>query len=123
MPNSDSFSWLHLTDFHYGLTGQFTLWPNLRAPFLEDLERLHDRSGPWDAVLFTGDLVQSGEPGQFRDMQREVLDRVWDKLGKLGSGEAVLLAVPGNHDLRRPEKKSDNPARDTLLRINGFDDI
>jgi hypothetical protein len=60
-----SFSWLHLTDLHYGLKGQDCLWPNLREPFLESLGPLHDRCGPWDAVLFTGDLVQSGKSEQF----------------------------------------------------------
>jgi 3',5'-cyclic AMP phosphodiesterase CpdA len=54
---TDSFSWLHLTDFHYGLKGQDCLWPTLRQPFLESLAALYERCGPWDAVLFTGDLV------------------------------------------------------------------
>ncbi|WP_295888829.1 hypothetical protein [uncultured Thiohalocapsa sp.] len=57
----DGFAWLHLTDPHYGLSGQDCLWPNLRQPFLDDIAKLHGRCGPWDAVLFTGDLVQSGQ--------------------------------------------------------------
>jgi 3',5'-cyclic AMP phosphodiesterase CpdA len=73
MPDT-CFAWLHLTDLHYGLKGQDCLWPSLRQPFLDDLGALHDRCGPWDAVLFTGDLVQSGEPDQFAAMQRQVLD-------------------------------------------------
>jgi len=44
---TDSFSWLHLTDFHYGLKGQGCLWPNLREPFLESLKSLHEKCGPW----------------------------------------------------------------------------
>ncbi|HEY3571569.1 MAG TPA: tetratricopeptide repeat protein [Thermoanaerobaculia bacterium] len=124
MPKS-SFSWLHLTDFHYGLKGQDCLWPTLREPFLESLVDLHERCGPWDAVLFTGDLVQSGETAQFKKMQAEVLDPLWEKLNELGSGNAVLLAVPGNHDLyRRPDpQKEDNPALDTLLEEGGFQRI
>ncbi len=55
--STDCFSWLHLTDFHYGLKGQDCLWPTLRDPFLDSLAELHDRCGPWHAVLFTGDLV------------------------------------------------------------------
>src|SRR6185436_4980310 len=101
MPN-EKFSWLHLTDFHYGLKGQKCLWPTLRQSFLEDLEDLHKATGPWQAVLFTGDFVQSGRSEEFREMQKEVLDRLWEKLQKLGSGDAVLLGVPGNHDLFRP---------------------
>lgn len=119
MPTS-AFSWLHLTDFHYGLKGQDCLWPTLREPFLDSLAALHDRCGSWDAVLFTGDLVQSGESAQFEKVQTEVLDPLWEKLRELGSGNAVLLAVPGNHDLYRPNPLEDNPAVDTLLEKDGF---
>ncbi|HEX8690897.1 MAG TPA: tetratricopeptide repeat protein [Longimicrobium sp.] len=116
----NSFSWLHLTDFHYGLKGQDCLWPTLREPFLDSLASLHEKCGPWDAVLFTGDLVQSGESAQFEKMQAEVLDPLWEKLRELGSGDAVLLAVPGNHDLYRPDPNEDNAAIDVLLDKDGF---
>lgn len=115
-----SFSWLHLTDFHFGLHGQQHLWPNLRQPWFDDLARLHAKTGPWDVVFFTGDLVQQGAPGEFTGMQRDVLDRLWDKLLELGSGNAQLLAVPGNHDLRRPDTKADDAAVDRLLEDDGF---
>ena len=121
MPTS-SFSWLHLTDLHYGLKGQDCLWPTLREPFLESLGPLHDRCGPWDAVLFTGDLVQSGESAQFERMQDEFLDPLWRRLEELGSGGAALLAVPGNHDLYR-RREEDNAALDTLLEKDGFQRI
>jgi hypothetical protein len=124
--STDAFSWLHLTDFHYGLNGQDCLWPNLREPFLESLEALDVLCGPWQAVLFTGDLVQSGESAQFARMQAEVLDPLWQKLTSLGSGDAVFLAVPGNHDLYRPRPELpdfDDPAMETLLRQGGFDSI
>ena len=119
----NSFSWLHLTDFHFGLDGQKFLWPNLRQPFLDDLEELHQQTGPWQAVLFTGDLVQQGKSAEFQEMQQDVLDRLWEKLAELGSGDAVLLAVPGNHDLYRPNPKEDNPAIDALLDRDGFSRI
>src|SRR6185369_11727288 len=118
-----SFSWLHLTDFHYGLKGQDCLWPTLREPFLDSLAEVHKRCGPWDAVLFTGDLVQSGETAQFEEMQAEVLDPLWEKLRELGLGSAVLLAVPGNHDLYRPNPNEDNAAIDAFLKKDGFQDI
>lgn len=118
----DFFSWLHLTDFHYGLKGQDCLWPTLRQPFLESLGTLHERCGPWQAVLFTGDLVQSGQPEQFQEMQDEVLEPLWERLRELGSGDAVLLAVPGNHDLQRPDPNGNNAAVDWLLE-NDFQSI
>ena len=121
--STQSFSWLHLSDFHFGLAGQNILWPNLRQPFLDDLAVLHKQTGPWDAVFFTGDLVQQGKPEEFDDMQKEVLNRLREKLTELGSGNAVLLAVPGNHDLCRPDPKADNPAVDKLLESGGFNSI
>jgi len=56
-------------------------------------------------------------------MQANVLDPLWEKLGKLGSGNAVLLAIPGNHDLDRPDPKGDNAAADRLLEKDGFEQI
>ncbi|HEV8025818.1 MAG TPA: metallophosphoesterase, partial [Stellaceae bacterium] len=123
---SDSFSWLHLTDFHYGMKGQDCLWPNLREPFLESLAVLHEKCGPWQAVLFTGDLVQSGESDQYKKMQDEVLAPLWRRLDELGSKNVALLAVPGNHDLYRPKPDSptfDDPAMETLLQPEGFNRI
>jgi len=117
------FSWLHLTDFHYGLKGQDCLWPTLRQPFLDSLAALRERCGPWDAVLFTGDFVQEGKAEQFEKMQTEVIDPLWEKLKELGSEGAVLLAVPGNHDLYRPNPLDDNAAIDALLEKDGFQRI
>lgn len=122
MPTS-SFSWLHLTDFHFGIQGQNHLWPNLRQPFFDDLAKLHGKTGPWDVVFFTGDLVQQGQSDEFAGMQKTVLDKLWKKLTELGSGHAKFLAVPGNHDLCRPNPNDDNPAAHTLLRDNGFNSI
>ncbi len=85
--SQNTFSWLHLTDLHFGLTGQDCRWPNLRQPFLEDLFELHQRCGPWDAVFFTGDLVQKGVAEEFTALQTHVLDELWQTLEKLGSGD------------------------------------
>ncbi len=120
---TDSFSWLHLTDFHYGLKALGHLWPTLREPFLDSLAALHDKCGPWKAVLFTGDLVQAGKSDEFKKMQAEVLEPLWEKLTELGSGDAVLLAVPGNHDLFRPNPADDDPAAERLLEPGGFERI
>ncbi len=120
---TDSFSWLHPTDFHYGLKAQGHLWPTLREPFLDSLVALHDKCGPWNAVLFTGDLVQAGKSDEFARMQAEVLEPLWRKLTELGSGDAVLLAVPGNHDLFRPNPNEDDPAAERLLEKGGFERV
>src|SRR5262249_4788295 len=95
-----SFNWLHLTDLHFGMSGQKWLWPNTQQEFFDDLEQLHKKAGPWDAVLFTGDFVQRGGSDEFKKLN-EMLSRLWEHLQKLGS-VPVLLGVPGNHDLARP---------------------
>lgn len=93
--------WLHLTDLHVGATIP-TTWPSLRAKLEEDLERtLRHLGGPLDLVLFTGDLVQRGTAEEYKQLD-DVLDHLWRVLANLGSAP-VLFAVPGNHDLVRPE--------------------
>jgi tetratricopeptide (TPR) repeat protein len=104
-------NWLHLTDLHRGMDAQHSIWPNIEEEFYEDLERLHDRCGPWDLILFTGDLVQRGAAKEF-DVLTKTLKRIYKKLSKLGS-KPLFLAVPGNHDLVRPRS---NLAEVRLLR-------
>jgi hypothetical protein len=110
-----SFSWLHLTDLHWGLEGQRPLWSNVREAFFDDLEKLHERSGPWQAVLFTGDFVQQGKKNEFEQLDQRVLNPLRERLQRLGSGDAALLAVPGNHDLIRPDATKASAALKWLL--------
>jgi calcineurin-like phosphoesterase family protein len=95
-----SLSWLHLTDLHAGHPEYQDLWPKVRERFYFDLRRLHDRVGGWDVVFFTGDLTYQAEPSDFEMLQRFLGD-FWSELTKLNCAP-VLLAVPGNHDVRRP---------------------
>ena len=118
-----SFTWLHLTDLHFGSVGQHHLWPNVRDAFFGDLERLHNLSGPWDAVLFTGDLVRSGLPDQYQRLSDEVLDPLWSKMADLGSKDIPLLAVPGNHDLVRSDPKRTSPAHLVLTNVELFQQV
>jgi hypothetical protein len=116
------FSWLHLTDLHYGLSGQAPLWPNVKESFFEDLSRLHEHTGPWSVVLFSGDLVQQGTRDEFTKLEELVLGPLWAWMKTLGS-EPHLLAVPGNHDLIRPDSKKPSAALRQLLRRDGFAEI
>ncbi|WP_437943384.1 metallophosphoesterase [Sorangium sp. So ce281] len=95
-----SVGWLHLTDLHQGMGGTSWLWPNVMATLFDDLARLHDLCGPWDLVLFTGDLTQRGSADEFKKLDA-TLDRLWRRFDQLGS-QPLLITVPGNHDLRRP---------------------
>lgn len=94
--------WLHLSDFHQGVNrlDQKTEVPELLRRLQADIEILH-RAGEIDLVLFTGDLTQSGEAKQFEALG-SFLDQLLARLRELGS-DPVLLAVPGNHDLTRPD--------------------
>ncbi len=99
--NCGSFGWLWLTDLHWGQHSQGWLWPVWGAEFFRDVARLYALSGPWQAVLFTGDLVFSGKRSEF-DGLTPLLRRLVDWLSER-QAEPFLLSIPGNHDLQRPE--------------------
>lgn len=100
MAEGTSIRWLHVTDLHAGLSPALVLWPNISRAFEEDLARLHERTGPWDIICFTGDITQQGLREEF-EKANEIIGGLIDCLRGLGS-DPVFLAVPGNHDLRRP---------------------
>lgn len=101
-------TWLHLTDLHTGIDGRTrpTLWNQLSERLEHDLrESLQRRQiPPIDLVLFTGDLTQGGASDEFGELQRR-LDRLW-RLFHDHRCDPLLLAVPGNHDLVRPDQHS-----------------
>ncbi len=112
MTSSDpsSLGILHLTDFHQGQGGQRTLWPDVKERFFKDLAELHETAGPFDLVLFTGDLTQKATPDEFAKLD-DTLAKLFGRLEELGS-KPSLLAVPGNHDMTWPPP---SPERDSLM--------
>jgi len=93
--------WLHLSDLHYGCPGK-ELWEQVEPDFRRSVERRVAEDGPPDLVLFTGDLAFSGKPEEYEEVDR-FLDDLLGWLTSNGGPEPVLLPVPGNHDLIRPE--------------------
>ena len=91
----DTIRWLHLTDLHVGMDEQDWLWPGMRKKFHLDLQKIRETAGPWDLVLFTGDLVQKGV--EYAKLE-EIFGEIWGWFKDLDC-EPKLLAVPGNHDL------------------------
>ena len=98
--------WLHLTDLHMGMSGQAPLWPNMEQAVLDDLAYLQKQIGSWDLVLFTGDLTQKGTKEEFEAIEKYFL-KLWSHFKAWGF-EPKLLAIPGNHDLVRPEDHTDS---------------
>src|SRR5262249_44851291 len=80
-------------------------WPNVESAFFKDLRKLHDKCGPWHILFFSGDLVQKGASKEYAKLTT-TLQRVYAHLNALGSNP-VLVAIPGNHDLERPDNTDD----------------
>uniref|UniRef100_UPI003F498008 metallophosphoesterase n=1 Tax=Ensifer adhaerens TaxID=106592 RepID=UPI003F498008 len=98
-----SFRWLHFSDLHFGMKGQAPLWSNLKHHLYDDLPLLFAQSGPWDLVIFSGDIVQRGSADEFQGAT-DALAELYGKLRGLGCNPK-FVAVPGNHDLVRPAEK------------------
>lgn len=94
------FSWLHLSDLHVGQSAQH-LWPNFREQFHEDLRYLLQQNGPVQLVAFSGDLTQTATVAEFEQLNIE-LDKLWKVFAEFDCVPS-LFAVPGNHDLSRPD--------------------
>nr|VFK12840.1 MAG: Calcineurin-like phosphoesterase [Candidatus Kentron sp. LPFa]VFK30593.1 MAG: Calcineurin-like phosphoesterase [Candidatus Kentron sp. LPFa] len=116
-----TFSWLHLTDLHYGVPEYDWMWSEeTKTGFYRDLKKLHEACGPWDLILFTGDLTDvkavgndSGKRPELWKKLDEKIEEIRQKVAKFSDGEEPLfLAVPGNHDLER--SKEHDPAAKCL---------
>lgn len=94
-------NWLHITDLHYGQNGQNILLPKIKQEFFKDIEYIKEQIGKIDIVFFTGDLTQSGKKEEF-DQLTVFLNELWSLFKKLNC-EPLLIAIPGNHDLERPD--------------------
>lgn len=94
-----TFSYLHFSDLHIGLESQKILMPKLKKDLHDDIKRLHRKTGNWDVVFFTGDIVQKGISQEF-EMATEFLHELWAVFNNLGC-DPIFIGVPGNHDLER----------------------
>jgi hypothetical protein len=65
-----------------------------------------ERLGPPDLLLISGDLAHRGAPEEYQRVDR-LLDTVlgWlrEAAGAASGPEPLIVAVPGNHDLQRPQ--------------------
>ena len=91
-------NWLHLSDLHVGCKEYGWIWPTIKKSFFEDIKRQHDKNGPWDLVVFTGDLTFSGQ--EYQEFEN-LLQEIWAKFLEVGSTPQLAI-IPGNHDFVRP---------------------
>lgn len=97
---NNSFRWLHFSDIHVGQNSQARLWPRASTILLDDLETAHRKTGGFDCLIFSGDLVQKGTAEEFEEFDK-ILGAILNRLDDLGQRPKVIT-VPGNHDLKRP---------------------
>lgn len=100
-------TWLQLTDLHVGQPREYDRYENIEQALFDDLRRLQrDDDWHWDVVFFTGDLAFRGSDGEYAGVTRR-LGRILEEVQRLNGGgdehRPVLVTVPGNHDLARPD--------------------
>lgn len=91
-------TWLHISDLHRGQPGD-KRWPVSKKVILDDIVDHVARLGQPDLVLFTGDLAFAGTESDYR-LVDDTLAELYECIGP----DAILVSVPGNHDLVRPHK-------------------
>jgi len=102
MPQSETFTWLHLSDLHVGKSNEFDENVVYKA-LLKDISKEIDEKGLQpDLLIFSGDLVFSGKSDQYSEACQQ-LDKL---LLKLKLPQERLLIVPGNHDVDRDKVTS-----------------
>lgn len=117
------FSWLHLSDLHFGHGG--ARGRSQRALVLDQLLLDVRRGQRWgvpapDAVFVTGDVAFSGasHSGTEYDEATAWLDRL---VASLGLDRSDVYLVPGNHDVvRAADGSADHPL---IARVRGGDPI
>lgn len=104
MDSGSTFSWLHVSDLHVGMSGSAHLWPQIKAEIFKDLERHFRIHGPIDLVIFSGDLTQMAKEVEFENVFKNIAE-LWELFNNLGANPKLFI-VPGNHDLQRPAEDS-----------------
>lgn len=108
MPGPRPIRWLHLSDLHLGCRGE-DLWWQMQ----EELEAsVRTMAGPPDLLLISGDLANRGSAEEYGKVDR-LLDTLvgWLRESAGGGPEPLVVAVPGNHDLQRPQGLAALPYR------------
>ncbi|MFO7567681.1 MAG: SUMF1/EgtB/PvdO family nonheme iron enzyme [Enhygromyxa sp.] len=97
----DMITWIHLSDIHAGQPGEAAR-PAVEQALERSITGLAERIGVPDLLLLTGDLAYSGKAEQYAQIEG-LLARIEAWLGR----KLPVFAVPGNHDLARPDNPRD----------------
>lgn len=97
----DMITWIHLSDIHAGQRGEAAR-PAVEKALERSITSLAGRIGVPDLLLLTGDLAYSGKAEEYAQIER-LIARIEAWLGH----RLPVLAVPGNHDLARPDNPRD----------------
>jgi len=92
-----SIRWLHLSDLHLGCRGE-DLWWQVQEVLERSVRSMAERLGPPDLLLLSGDLTNTGASEEF-----ERVDRLLNTLLGWLCADPLIVTVPGNHDLQRPQ--------------------
>lgn len=90
---------LHLSDLHIEAKNLFEVDEIVAALVIDIKQRMIDENLRPDLVLFTGDLVNSGEIEENFDLAEEHL--IKQVLQAVGLSSARFFICPGNHDIAR----------------------
>jgi len=98
--------WLHFTDLHVGQPKGAGRLGTIETALLEDLAAESQREEmSFDVVFFTGDIAFRGADREFVDASAllgRLMTAITEINEKVGAAPPVLIPVPGNHDLARP---------------------
>ncbi|GAB4524216.1 MAG: hypothetical protein Tsb0020_42420 [Haliangiales bacterium] len=100
---SGGLRWLHLSDLHAGGPGA-ALQHEMIDELADEITSMAQRVGPPDLIFFTGDLAYRGVAVEYAQVD-DLLGRIhgWLAAAHPGAPAPLLFAVPGNHDLARPQ--------------------
>ncbi len=93
--------WLHLSDLHMGAPGRSQWWQVHQEFKKSILQDVADKGHP-DVIFITGDLTNRGAKKEF-ELLDQFLNELRDWLRPQNQAEPLIIPVPGNHDLVRPQ--------------------
>ncbi len=112
MTESRPIRWLHISDLHLGCRGS-ELWWQAAEDFQQSVREMAARLGAPDLLLVSGDLTHRGRSAELKTANHFLgMLRKW-----LDGAEPLIVPVPGNHDLIRPEGFAALPYR----LLDGYD--